>query len=207
MWKSGLMWKKRRQVAQPPVLQEYFLRLALTELGINGGIISVNHRNGQSTHEAIGTVPLVFPISYVEQVAAISKTKSQDFFFQGVISDNRAWLRTYENVTESRYGRQADTKYTFHTDYYAGLCRSRFALAPTGDCPWSYRFFEGIMCHAIPVLGDEDEDVFAAPFVHLRHSQPKTYDPAACDANYAAFLQLHTLPGLGFKKMPDVTIG
>jgi Exostosin family len=201
------MAKSRKQNAKPPVLQEHFLRLALTELGINGGTISVDHHKGQSTHDAIGTVPLVFPISYIEQIAAISKAKSQDVFFQGVISDKRAWLRSYENVTESRYGRVADTKYTFHADYYAGLCRSRFALAPTGDCPWSYRFFEGIMCHAIPVLGDADEDVFAAPFVHLRHSQPKTYDPADCEANYAAFLRLHTLPGLGFMKMPGLAMG
>jgi hypothetical protein len=151
-------------------------------------------------------MPLMFPVSYLEQIAAISNAKSQDVFFQGAISEKRVWLSSYETVTEPRYGRTAGTQYTFHADHYAGICRNRFALAPAGDCPWSYRFFEGIMCHAIPVLGGEDESVFAAHFVRLRHSQPKTYDPVDCDANYTALLQPHALPGRGFKKMPSVAM-
>ena len=181
-----------------PVLQEYFLRLALEEIGITGGPIKVNHQEGQSAHAAIGTVPIVFPMSYVDRISEMDKHKSRDFFFQGVITEKRAWLREYEDVFDSTYGRNPATKYEFHTEYFANICASRFALAPTGDCPWSYRFLEGVMCHAIPVLGNDDVDVFSKRFIYFRHSDAKRFDPEVCLSNYANFLRNHTLKGLGF---------
>lgn len=181
-----------------PVLQEYFFRLALSEIGIEGGEVEVDHYNATCTHTETGKVPLIFPEAYISRVAAMPKEKTQDYFFQGVISDKRAWLNNYENVRDSRYGRNPESKYNFDTSYFEGLCASRFALAPTGDCPWSYRFFEGIMSHCIPILGDEDEDIFAGDYVYLRHSDAKKYDAAACERNYRTFLAGHTLAGLGF---------
>ncbi len=177
-------------------LQEYLFRLALNEIGVRGGTISVDHHSGTCTHEKTGTIPLVFPMAYVNKVANMGKQKTRDYFFQGVITEKRAWLREYDNVIDSNYGRIPDKKFHFHTDYYQGICSSKFALAPTGDCPWSYRFLEGVMCFAIPVLGDEDVDLYAGPFVHFRHSDEKSYDLEACRSNYDVFLANHTLSGL-----------
>ena len=36
--------------------------------------------------------------------------------------------------------------------YYGALARSRFALAPAGDRPYSFRFFEAILAGAVPVV-------------------------------------------------------
>jgi hypothetical protein len=32
------------------------------------------------------------------------------------------------------------------------MCKSRFALSPGGDAPWSMRFYEALVCGAIPVV-------------------------------------------------------
>lgn len=32
------------------------------------------------------------------------------------------------------------------------MCNSYFCLAPGGDAPWSFRFYEIIMCRSIPVV-------------------------------------------------------
>lgn len=37
-------------------------------------------------------------------------------------------------------------------DYYNLLSKSQFVLCPSGDYKWSYRFFESIMCGAIPIV-------------------------------------------------------
>jgi len=194
----GRTKKAVRTGKSAPVLQEFFCRLALKEIGIFTGTITVNHYNGTCEHSVLGTLPLVFPQGYLQRVSHISKEKKADFFFQGVISKKREWLKQYGNVTESQYGRTAATKYEFHQQYFVGMCASRFALAPTGDCPWSYRFFEGIMSEAIPILGDDDQDIFAEPFSYLRHSTDKSYDQSICHENYQEFLKRHTLKGLGF---------
>jgi len=36
--------------------------------------------------------------------------------------------------------------------YYTFLLKSKFILCPSGDFVWSYRFFEAILCGAIPVV-------------------------------------------------------
>lgn len=36
--------------------------------------------------------------------------------------------------------------------YWEMLSRSRFVLCPSGDCIWSYRFFESILCGAMPIV-------------------------------------------------------
>jgi hypothetical protein len=37
-------------------------------------------------------------------------------------------------------------------EYFRVLLRSRFVLCPNGDYVWSYRFFEAILCGAIPIV-------------------------------------------------------
>ena len=32
------------------------------------------------------------------------------------------------------------------------MCQSRFTLCPAGDSPWSFRFYEVLMCKSIPVV-------------------------------------------------------
>ena len=36
--------------------------------------------------------------------------------------------------------------------YFETMCQSRFVLCPAGDAPWSFRFYETIMCGSLPVV-------------------------------------------------------
>ncbi len=36
--------------------------------------------------------------------------------------------------------------------YFETMCQSKFVLCPAGDAPWSFRFYETLMCKSIPVV-------------------------------------------------------
>ncbi len=179
-----------------PVLQEHFFRQSLAEIGIWGGDIKIDHIMGKSHHAETGWVPIVFPESLILYAGKIPKHKSRDFFFRGMIYEGREWVRNYDGSSVSDYGRDVARKYTIDEEYYESLCASRFGLAPTGDCPWSYRFFEAVMCHAIPVLGATDVDVFCESFRFYREGDPLEFKQEWCEENRRRLLEQHTLRGL-----------
>ena len=37
-------------------------------------------------------------------------------------------------------------------DYFEKMCQSKFVLCPAGDAPWSFRFYEILMCKSIPIV-------------------------------------------------------
>jgi hypothetical protein len=53
----------------------------------------------------------------------------------------------------SNFGRLFPGK-SWDEDYFKLLSRSQFVLCPKGDCVWSYRFYEAILCGAIPIVED-----------------------------------------------------
>ena len=36
--------------------------------------------------------------------------------------------------------------------YFETMCQSKFVLCPEGDAPWSFRFYEVLMCKSIPIV-------------------------------------------------------
>jgi len=36
--------------------------------------------------------------------------------------------------------------------YFETMCQSKFILCPAGDAPWSFRFYEVLMCKSIPIV-------------------------------------------------------
>jgi hypothetical protein len=176
-----------------PVLQEHFFRMALREAGIFYGRITVDHTNGMCWHKKIGWVPIIFPIKIIQTIARLSNTKTTKYFLRGVITDSRSWIRKYPNIHSSTYGRNRKPKYKLDLDYYQQLSLSFYGISPIGDCPWSYRFFEAIMCKAIPILGDNEDDRFAKSFFFLRDSSEHFYDKSAADSNFQIFVKNHTL--------------
>ena len=36
--------------------------------------------------------------------------------------------------------------------YFETMCKSKFVLCPGGDSPWSFRFYEVLMCKSIPIV-------------------------------------------------------
>jgi hypothetical protein len=55
------------------------------------------------------------------------------------------------HVHSSHRGRTFPIK-SWDIDYYKFLLKSQFVLCPSGDFVWTYRFFESIMCGAIPII-------------------------------------------------------
>jgi hypothetical protein len=37
-------------------------------------------------------------------------------------------------------------------NYFEKMCQSKFVLCPAGDAPWSFRFYETLMCKSIPLV-------------------------------------------------------
>lgn len=37
-------------------------------------------------------------------------------------------------------------------EYFEKMCQSKYCLCPAGDAPWSFRFYEVLMCKSIPVV-------------------------------------------------------
>ena len=36
--------------------------------------------------------------------------------------------------------------------YFEAMCQSKYCLCPAGDSPWSFRFYEVLMCGSIPIV-------------------------------------------------------
>jgi len=54
-------------------------------------------------------------------------------------------------IFTSSQGRQFPIK-VWDEEYYDTLAKTQFVLCPDGDFTWTYRFFEAIICGAIPVV-------------------------------------------------------
>ena len=54
-------------------------------------------------------------------------------------TDNQSRAAQYRVVKENTY-------------YFEKLCQSKFVLCPAGDAPWSFRFYEVLMCKSIPIV-------------------------------------------------------
>lgn len=79
--------------------------------------------------------------------------------------------------------------------YYELLARSRFVLCPNGDFPWTYRFFEAVLCGAIPIV-EEDVPAYEG-FSYRRMDEPMSewdWDPATAERNFALCAARLTVP-------------
>lgn len=59
-------------------------------------------------------------------------------------------------LSDSILGRKFPFK-SFDVEYYESMLNSKFVLCPDGDFIWTYRFFEAIICGAIPIVENECE--------------------------------------------------
>jgi hypothetical protein len=180
-------------------IQEHLLLIALRENNIENYNYIVDHVSGTNIINDI-QYPLIFPMSMIRFCESMWSKRTLDFYFKGLITPKRQWCNDYIDtdssmIISSSRGRNPSLKYTRDIEYYESLGKCKYALAPTGDCPWSYRFFEGIMCGAIPVLGDDDHDVYADKFTFYRHSSDKYYDEKHVKANFDILKVDFTLEG------------
>jgi hypothetical protein len=104
-------------------------------------------------------VGIIFPRSLIAYCSCgLWNDKNISFYFSGDENKDRKWVMNYANeskaevvfTSEGRNIRKQTGVYDYN--YYDKLMSSRFALAPNGLFPWTYRFLEGIMCGAIPIV-------------------------------------------------------
>lgn len=194
-----------------PTLQSFYTQRSLAEQNITmPKNLACNHQAGTCT---LGgrTFPVLFPHYLTETARSLrcQPEKRTGYFFQGVTQQHASTARKHllkqfygrndTTIIHSTRGRQPRVKYTVDTNYLRGLCCAKFALTPTGECPWSYRFFEAIMCHTIPVIAETDYDIFAPYFFHIRVSNSTlfshVYDLEMAKHNMRLLRQWHMLPG------------
>ena len=179
------------------MLQEFYFKESLKELKLDLTKlkISINHYNGKcfvNNH----VFNLIFPKYMIDMLDNMDKTKTIDFYFKGLITDKRKWINKFKSkdsiITDSSYGRNPDTKYNLDIDYYTNMSKSKFTLCPTGDCPWSYRFFEAIMCFSIPILNDKS-DIFCKDYYYIMYGDEYVYSHEQALENYNKLLTRCTL--------------
>ena len=92
-----------------------------------------------------------------------------------------------------------ENKNFFDENYFLTLCDSKFCLCPGGDSPWSMRFYEAIMCKAIPIVykvkesyRTEAEKKLGYKF-YLSSDKNFIYIKDWANHNYNLFLKYHTL--------------
>jgi hypothetical protein len=89
----------------------------------------------------------------------------------------------------------------FDEHYFRVMCSSQFVLCPGGDENWSMRFYEALMCKAIPILSDRTAFRTAheaqLPYKYFLVGEKITYREDWAEHNHEVFMQHHTLERLG----------
>lgn len=90
----------------------------------------------------------------------------------------------------------------FDESYFSIMARSKFALCPAGDAPWSMRFLEAIMCRALPIV-ETAEHTYRSDLeaqlgykFYLAH-EVHVYRQDWVEHNYEIFLKFHTFDTRG----------
>jgi hypothetical protein len=151
-------------------------------------------------------IPLTFPIYIKKYISKLNKDKIYDYNFIGKITNKREWVNKFKNknsiIKESLNGRNKKIKYSIDKKYYDILSKSKFTLTPTGDCNWSYRFFEAIMCLSIPILENNSKDIFMKDYFFYYEKDNHIYSKDKAHQNYNKFINSeHFLKNIKYLKL------
>lgn len=98
-------------------------------------------------------------------------------------------------VRGSGRGRTVPLKF-WDEDYFELLSDSEFVLCPDGDYAWSYRFFEAVLCGAIPVVQSRCDIYNGFSFRVMEETcvAQLEYSSEIAERNFAAAEHLLTVP-------------
>lgn len=180
-------------------LQEFFAKKYLEELSDahTDAVIKIDHMNGQTYINDNLRANILFPAYIINHTKGMHNTiKDVDYYFKGRITPDRIWIHEYKEnsiIINSNYGRNPKVKYNLDKEYFTMLSRTKFTLCPIGDCPWSYRFFEAIMCLSIPILQDSTSDIFCKDYKFYTKDQLNIYDKDIALHNYSIFINKNVI--------------
>jgi hypothetical protein len=109
--------------------------------------------------------PLLFPDSVIAACKSFwPNARDTEYLFIGLITPEREKVlsdcqRRLEKINpssrvlvkNSSRGREFPEK-AWDEDYYREMAKTKFVLCPNGDFVWTYRFFEAILCGAVPIV-------------------------------------------------------
>lgn len=158
--------------------------------------IVVDH---QSPLTSIGEVsrPLIFPHGIVDRCRAMWGDRDLEVTFCGLVTAGRQdvlmpWLDRGAQVRSSTAGRRWPAK-GWDQRYYDLLARSEHVLCPDGDFVWTYRFFETVLCGALPIV--QTSCGLYDGFVFTRMDQPQPgWDRQVAEHNFAVAVERLTVP-------------
>ncbi|MCC8358459.1 exostosin domain-containing protein [Salinimicrobium sediminilitoris] len=104
------------------------------------------------------------------------------------------WRHKDTYIWLSDRGRRFPIK-AWDREYYDNLCQSQFVLCPSGDFIWTYRFFEAILCGAIPVIEENCPLYENYRFYYMQDNRENfTWSCEDAEYNYNLCLKNMTLP-------------
>lgn len=169
-----------------------------------------------------------FPINIVNKVNEINCEKKYNYIFIGSYKnnlgkifnrkwifsfiknnfDNKSYLEFTDNETKKNYIKKGNFDHTldnntknennFDYSYYNKLKKSKFCLCPAGDCIYSVRFYEALLCKTIPIVSNKVETYRSKAEkkidykFYLSSEKNKVYNQEMIDHNYKIFLKYHT---------------
>jgi len=101
----------------------------------------------------------------------------------------------YLCIWSSERGRYFPIK-SFDDEYFQLLSKSKFVLCPSGDYIWTYRFFESILCGAIPIVEEKCEayEGFAFKMMNEFIGNNVVWDPEIAEYNYKLCTKRISIP-------------
>ena len=100
----------------------------------------------------------------------------------------------YFNIWSSTRGRVFPIK-SWDEDYFNFLAHSEFVLCPSGKYTWSYRFFETILCGAIPIVEEYCDAYNGFKFKYMEDKLDElVWNKDVIEYNYNLCLERITIP-------------
>jgi len=102
--------------------------------------------------------------------------------------DSQSKEAQYRKVDENRY-------------YFETMCQAKFCLCPAGDAPWSFRFYEVLMCKSIPIVQSwihtfRTEAESQNGYKYFLNTESHQFDENIVNHNTQIFERKHLLPKL-----------
>jgi hypothetical protein len=186
--------------------------------------LGVSHVEDVSNYNISAAPPYaIFAKSYLSEMKELNREKKYDYVFIGSINSNqlgRKWVLDFIKTrftdksifinTDEKKGfcpkNQIDsqsraTQFRIIKDnlpYFQTMASSKFVLCPAGDAPWSFRFYETLMCGSIPIVESwhhtyrtkEEADI---KYKYILKDESHLYNEEDVHTNDTLFEKYHTL--------------
>jgi hypothetical protein len=183
-------------------------------------IIKINHSVPETS---IGDIKktIIFPKAITDYLKSNwNDNKLYNYSFTGLLTSKRKnvleeWIHKNQNInyridinkeysinigdlylSSSKNGRTFPKK-SWDSEYYNILLNSKFVICPSGDFIWSYRFFEAILCGAIPIIEEYCDTYDGFKFYYMKDDiKNLKYSKEVLEFNYKHCIEKITIENI-----------